>query len=135
MSEARRVRNTSKMSEASLFLLTYFYLSKPFKKVAGKNKWHYSCFIVLQESISYILIFSRTFGFNKAFRKTQQRFAHCRKQRKIEFHSQGYSSKNSLTDLLDFLFHCTVFENHRKSLIQHCERSELRLHFEWTKGR
>ena len=28
---------------------------------------------------------------------------------------------------------CTVFENHRKSLIQHCERSELYLHFEWTK--
>ena len=27
----------------------------------------------------------------------------------------------------------TVFENHRKSLIQHCERSELSLHFEWTK--
>ena len=27
----------------------------------------------------------------------------------------------------------TVFENLRKSLIQHCERSELRLHFEWTK--
>ena len=27
----------------------------------------------------------------------------------------------------------TVLENHRKSLIQHCERSELRLHFEWTK--
>ena len=26
-----------------------------------------------------------------------------------------------------------VFENHRKSLIQHCERSELRLHFEWAK--
>ena len=30
-------------------------------------------------------------------------------------------------------FKSTVFENHRKSLIQHCERSELRLHFEWTK--
>ena len=27
----------------------------------------------------------------------------------------------------------TVFENHRKSLIQHYEQSELRLHFEWTK--
>ena len=27
----------------------------------------------------------------------------------------------------------TLFENHRKSLIQHCERSELRFHFEWTK--
>ena len=26
-----------------------------------------------------------------------------------------------------------MFENHRKSLIQYCERSELRLHFEWTK--
>ena len=26
----------------------------------------------------------------------------------------------------------TVFENHRKSLIQLCERNELRLHFEWT---
>ena len=28
---------------------------------------------------------------------------------------------------------CTVFENHRKSLIQHCKRSKLHLHFEWTK--
>ena len=27
----------------------------------------------------------------------------------------------------------TVLKNHRKSPIQHCERSELRLHFEWTK--
>ena len=27
----------------------------------------------------------------------------------------------------------TVFENHRKSHIRHCEHSELRLHFEWTK--
>jgi hypothetical protein len=26
-----------------------------------------------------------------------------------------------------------VFENYRKCLIQHCERSELRLNFEWTK--
>ena len=26
-----------------------------------------------------------------------------------------------------------VFENHRKSLIQHYERSELRLQFDWTK--
>ena len=27
--------------------------------------------------------------------------------------------------------HC--LKNHLKCLIQHCERSELRLHFEWTK--
>ena len=33
----------------------------------------------------------------------------------------------------DALHKVTVFENHRKSLIQHCERSELRLHYEWTK--
>ena len=32
-----------------------------------------------------------------------------------------------------FCLTATVFENHRKSLVQHCERSELRLHFEWTK--
>ena len=40
---------------------------------------------------------------------------------------QNYNSK------LNFVYETTVFENHRKSLIQHCERSELRLHFEWTK--
>ena len=33
---------------------------------------------------------------------------------------------------LEFVDLFTVFENHRKSLIQHCERSELSLHFEWT---
>ena len=38
---------------------------------------------------------------------------------------------NSKRNKVSFFF--TVFENHRKSLIQHCERSELRLHFEWTK--
>ena len=32
-----------------------------------------------------------------------------------------------------FLISYTVFENHRKSLIQHFERSELCLHFEWPK--
>ena len=30
-------------------------------------------------------------------------------------------------------FHITVFENQGKSLIQHCERSELRLNFKCTK--
>ena len=27
----------------------------------------------------------------------------------------------------------TLLKNQRKSLIQNCERSELRLHFQWTK--
>ena len=30
-------------------------------------------------------------------------------------------------------YHFTVFQNHRKGLIQHCERSKLRLQLEWTK--
>ena len=30
-------------------------------------------------------------------------------------------------------YFCTLFENYSKSLILHCERSELRLHYEWTK--
>ena len=34
---------------------------------------------------------------------------------------------------MTFFRYCTVFENYRKSLIQHCERSELRLLFKWTK--
>ena len=34
--------------------------------------------------------------------------------------------------ILLLLTYYIVFENHRKSLIQHCERSKLRLHFEWT---
>ena len=44
-----------------------------------------------------------------------------------------------LSNYLDFqvglkVGHNTVFENHIKSLIQHCERSEQYLHFlKWTK--
>ena len=37
-----------------------------------------------------------------------------------------------ISNLVSLCF--TVFENHGKSLIEHCERSELRLHFEWTKS-
>ena len=32
-----------------------------------------------------------------------------------------------------FLTQGTLFGTHRKGLIQHCERSELRLYYEWTK--
>ena len=34
---------------------------------------------------------------------------------------------------IEYLPFYIVVENNRKSLIQHCERSELRLHFEWPK--
>ena len=39
----------------------------------------------------------------------------------------------SLTSEAAFTATSTVFESHKKSRIQHCERSELRLHFELTK--
>ena len=44
-----------------------------------------------------------------------------------------YFLNEKQASLEPFLAMFTVFENHRKSLIQHCERSELRLDFEWTK--
>ena len=38
--------------------------------------------------------------------------------------------KTPLTSFCNvFCSKTTMFENHRKSLTQHCERSELRLHF------
>ena len=40
---------------------------------------------------------------------------------------------NSFLKMVPFFLPITVFENHRKSLIQHCEQSELRLHFECSK--
>ena len=50
----------------------------------------------------------------------------CNKPSKIFFKNKllNFPAKKSLI---------TVFENRRKSIIQHCERSELRIHFEWTK--
>ena len=47
--------------------------------------------------------------------------------------SPGKKSSNrvyqSVSDSI-IVSYFTVFENHRKSLIQHCERSELRLHLD-----
>ena len=50
--------------------------------------------------------------------------------------SSPTSCFHSVKKVAGFLSHCsssTVFENHPKSRIRHCERSELRLHFEWAK--
>ena len=52
---------------------------------------------------------------------------------KPPFFVQKFNFRGKLVNL-DFLHKnsiiCTVFENHRTSLMQHCERSELSLHFE-----
>ena len=48
-------------------------------------------------------------------------------------HFQVNSKSHSMKICNTLLTFFTMFENHRKSLIQHDERSELRLHFEWTK--
>ena len=45
--------------------------------------------------------------------------------------NQGFCGGATVSSISSLHF-ATVFENHRKSLIQHCERSELRLHFAWT---
>ena len=50
----------------------------------------------------------------------------------IHTHVKSENS-HSLKEENKMITSCTEFENHRKSLIQHCERSELCLHFEWTK--
>ena len=47
------------------------------------------------------------------------------------FHIHEYSGYTIIRD--SRVSEYTVFENRRKSLIQHCKRSELRLYFEWTK--
>ena len=47
--------------------------------------------------------------------------------------SREHSPKGKSTQKYWKFLQNTVFENHRVSLIQHCERSELRSQFEWTK--
>ena len=54
-----------------------------------------------------------------------------------ENHLSGIWRKNYFTGYPSTFYnikapHSTMFENHRKSLIQQCERSDLRLHIEWT---
>ena len=51
----------------------------------------------------------------------------------FSFHENFYSVYTRRCDFWSSSSSHTVFENHRKSLIQHCERSQLRLRFEWTK--
>ena len=43
------------------------------------------------------------------------------------WHKYCQQTRHALTNTVR-----TVFENPRKSLIQHCKQSERRLHFEWT---
>ena len=48
-----------------------------------------------------------------------------------ELGSLLHPSIHTLGGKMDSYSYGTVFENHRKSLIQHCERSKLCLHFGW----
>ena len=59
----------------------------------------------------------------------------CNQGINTPFHDYSKTSNNSIPNYFTACItnSITVFENHRESLIQHCERSELCLHFEWTK--
>ena len=79
---------------------------------------------------------------SKDFRRMRKAFilSQFLKTSTARFEPSVYFKKSSLTQIRNFTdcncsfqkrkHKCTVFEIHRKSLIQHCERSELRLHFE-----
>ncbi len=67
-----------------------------------------------------------------------QQFLLCQNRHQTETQSKDASYvswvvSDSIVAALVVVLQSTVFENHRKSLIQHCERSQLHLHFEWTK--
>ena len=53
----------------------------------------------------------------------------------IRWEQERYRQEQLAIGIIDYhsFKNYTLFENHRKSHIQHCERSELQLHFEWTK--
>ena len=58
---------------------------------------------------------------SKLFFPRMKMYSEAKKNGRYRFKTQKNLEQNG-----------TMFENHRKSLIKHCERSELRLHFEWT---
>ena len=94
-------------------MLFYFFVWIFFRYLTHKYRFAklcpFVCFFFLAEIIGFIALWLKQFFL--LFRERKWR-----------------------TDLLDVgLRKGTVFENHRKSHIQHCERSELRLHFEWPK--
>ena len=67
-----------------------------------------------------------------------QQFLLCQNRHQTETQSKDASYvswvvSDSIVAALVVVLQSTVFENHRKSLIQHCERSELHLQLEWTK--
>ena len=78
-------------------------------------------FVVLQTNCFMTFFFLKLSLFKKQF---------VTRRKKTE---KGCQLENPLRSKLICCSVCTVFANQRKSLIQHCERSELRLHFEWTK--
>ena len=74
------------------------------------------------------------FYWTREYKKNLHLCTHLYFMKKLFSSTKRFSSWNAARRRMkNSLDSNTLFENHRKSLIQHCERSELLLHFEWTK--
>ena len=124
---------------ATLFLLPQIYLSKCQLLIIGGTENLDNLIEVYQDSPQMALDFPMKIGINKAIggtyfdgsfhficggiRADSELAKQCYKWENVGGSGQWNAAGT----------YNTVFENHRKSLIQHCARSALRLYFEWTK--
>ena len=115
---------------ASLGFFLAFSGGPSFLHYSAWNNWH----LVLFQTAIGADIMMQLDDVVDATHTDPQRFEEARHRtvrwldRCIEAHKN--TSKQNLFPIVQG---SKVFENHIKSLIQHCERSELCLHFEWIK--
>ena len=111
--------------------------------MAGKNKWHYSCYLAYSRSWRSNLIypffpFQLTIDHREFLENLFSilRFEADRNVAKLRkpVDKDKWATEPAVVNAFynpnkNDIGTNTVFENHRKSRIQHCERSEVLLHF------
>ena len=90
------------------------------KKVFFKNFFHF-------------LTFCKKKGKKKEAAAKWVYFSRAKGQKRVIINQETSRWMKPMILYSKWSLNLTLFENYLKSLIQHCERSELRLHFEWTK--
>ena len=106
-------------TEGMLFTCSYDYL---------KDDWNHKSYVLFGFFFCYMIPMVTVFFFYSSIVKAVWAHEHALREQAKKMNVDSLRS-NAVSKFSKF----TVFENHRKSLIQHCERSELRLHFVWTK--